>query len=149
MTQQQISRIFDIPDRTLRDWKKSRSRLYTFLESVDYDNVKSKIRYHDIDDIVEFDPTLYSYNHFWQSKTKSQQKVYAIISNYLSSLNENDIKTLCSQYGKSMVRYVLKDKFKKLYLKGYISLNGIDIPLNGVYNKNEIYQKVLVIINDC
>lgn len=34
MTQQQISKLLNVPDRTLRDWKKSRQRLYTLLESL-------------------------------------------------------------------------------------------------------------------
>ena len=40
MTQQEISRLLDIPDRTLRDWKKNRTRLYTLLKSLDYAETK-------------------------------------------------------------------------------------------------------------
>ena len=43
MTQQQISKLLDVPDRTLRDWKKNRHRLYTLLESLDYGEAKEKI----------------------------------------------------------------------------------------------------------
>lgn len=39
MTQQQISKLLDVPDRTLRDWKKNRHRLYNLLESLEYDEV--------------------------------------------------------------------------------------------------------------
>ena len=42
MTQQQISRLLDVQDRTLRDWKHNRRRLYNLLESLEYDEVKSK-----------------------------------------------------------------------------------------------------------
>lgn len=31
MTQQQISKLLDVPDRTLRDWKKNRQRLYNCI----------------------------------------------------------------------------------------------------------------------
>jgi DNA-binding transcriptional regulator YiaG len=43
MTQQQISKLLDVPDRTLRDWKNNRHRLYALLESLEYDEAKQKI----------------------------------------------------------------------------------------------------------
>lgn len=149
MTQQQISKLLDVPDRTLRDWKKNRNRLYHLLESLDYKETKEILNAVDVNDTVVFHPEEYSLNLFWQTNQQSEQKVYSIISNYLSSLNENDIKTLCNQFGKNMVKSVLKDKYKKMYAKGYISTSGIDIPLNGKYEHNEIYQQLLGIINDC
>lgn len=149
MTQQQISKLLDVPDRTLRDWKKSRQRLYTLLESLEYDEAKAKINGVDIDDVIVFNPKEYSSNLFWQTNEKSEQKVYAIISNYLSTMNEDDIKTLCIQFGKNLVKSVLKDKYKKIYEKGYISTSGMDIPLSGRYEQNEIYKQLLGMINDC
>ena len=149
MTQQQMSKLLDVPDRTLRDWKKNRSRLYQLLESTEYQEAKEKINVSDVNDIVEFNPSDYSYNLFWQKNQISSQKVYSIISNYLSSMNYDDVKTLCLKYGKTMVRSVLNDKYKKMYAKGYISTNGMDIPLAGAYNKNELYKQLIGIINDC
>lgn len=149
MTQQQISKLLDVPDRTLRDWKKSRQRLYSLLESLEYDEAKEKINAVDVDDVIVFDPRAYSYNLFWQTNAQSEQKVSSIISNYLSTMNDNDIKTLCSQFGKSLVKSVLKDKYKKMYAKGYIPTNGLDILLSGSYEQNEMYKKLLGIINDC
>jgi hypothetical protein len=64
-------------------------------------------------------------------------------------MNKEDIKRLCSEFGKNMVRNVLKDKYKKMYQKGYISTSGIDIPLKGSYTQNEIYKELLGLINDC
>jgi len=148
MTQQQISKLLDVPDRTLRDWKKNRHRLYTLLESLEYGEVKEKINVVDVDDVIIFDPTMYSYNLFWQTNESSQQKVYAIISNYLSSMNEDDIQKLCEQFGKNMVKSVLVDKYKKMYSQGYISSNGMDIPLTGTYNQNEMYKRLNGVIND-
>jgi hypothetical protein len=149
MTQQQMSKILDVPDRTLRDWKKSRQKLYHLLESLDYNEAKEKINAVDVNDVVLFEHRRYSQNLFWQTNEPSEQKVYAIISNYLSTMSENDIKTLCNQFGKTMVKSVLKDKYKKIYTKGYISTSGMDIPLVGTYNQNEIYRHLLGIINDC
>ncbi len=149
MTQQQISKLLDVPDRTLRDWKKSRQRLYSLLESLNYDEAKEKINAVDIDDVVTFDPRSYSNNLFWQTNDVSEQKVYAIISNYLSTMNAYDIKTLCSQFGKSIVKSVLKDRYKKMYAQGYISTSGMDIPLAGTYDQNQMYKQLLGVINDC
>jgi len=148
MTQQQMSKLLDIPERTLRDWKYGRSRLYTLLQSIEYQDAKDKINVVDIDDIIEFEPSQYSQNMFWQTNEKSQQKVYAIISNYLSTIDTDDIKKLCSQFGKNMVRTVLNDKYKKMYAKGYISTSGLDIPLKGKYNENPIFKKLLGMISD-
>lgn len=149
MTQQQISKLLDVPDRTLRDWKKNRHRLYSLLESLDYEEAKEKINGVDVHDVVVFEPQKYSQNLFWQTNEASEQKVYSIISNYLSIINEDDIKTLCNQFGKNMIKSVLNDKYKKIYQKGYISTSGIDIPLTGTYNQNEIYKQLLEMINDC
>ena len=91
---------------------------------------------------------MYSHNLFWQTNEQSEQKVYAIISNYLSSMNEHDIQKLCEQFGKNMVKSVLVDKYKKIYSQGHISTSGMDIPLNGTYNQNEMYKKLNGVIND-
>jgi hypothetical protein len=149
MTQQQMSRLLDVPDRTLRDWKRSRHRLYGLLESLEYDEAKLKLNVVDTNDVIIFDPKDYSTNLFWQTNETSQQKVYAIISNYLSTMDKDDIKRLCAEFGKNMVKSVLKDKYKKMYQKGYIATNGIDIPLKGSYTQNDIYKKLLGLINDC
>lgn len=149
MTQQQISKLLDVPDRTLRDWKKNRRRLYTLLESLEYQEAKEKINAVDVDDVIIFNPKAYSCNQFWQTNETSQQKVYSIISNYLSTMSEDDIKTLCNQFGKNLVKSVLKDKYKKMYAVGFISSNGMDIPLSGTYNQNDMYKQLLGIINDC
>ena len=149
MTQQQISKLLDVPDRTLRDWKKSRERLYTLLESLEYTEVKEKIAAVDSDDVVIFDPHYYSRNLFWQTNQKSEQKVYAIIANYLSTMDRQDIQSLCHQFGKNLVKSVLREKYKKMYAKGFISTNGMDIPLSGKFEQNEAYKQLLGMINDC
>lgn len=148
MTQQQMSKLLDIPERTLRDWKHGRNRLYTLLENLEYEDAKNRINAVDMDDIIDFEPSEYSSNMFWQINQKSQQKVYAIISNYLSTMNVDDIKKLCNQFGKNMVKAVLNDKYKKLYAQGYISTSGIDIPLLGKYNENPMFKQILGVIND-
>ena len=149
MTQQQISKLLDVPDRTLRDWKKNRHRLYSLLESLEYNEAKEKINVVDTNDIIIFDPKAYSHNLFWQTNEQSEQKVYSIISNYLSSMNENDIIKLCSQFGKNMVKSRINDKYKRMYKIWYIQTSGMDIPLSGSYNQNDMYKKIMSVINDC
>lgn len=149
MTQQQMSKLLDVPDRTLRDWKKSRERLYTLLETLEYIEVKKKIGAVDSDDIVVFDPHYYSRNLFWQTNQKSEQRVYAIIVNYLSTMNKQDIQYLTHQFGKNLVKSVLREKYKKMYARGFISTNGMDIPLSGKFEQNEAYKQLLGMINDC
>ena len=149
MTQQQISRLLDVPDRTLRDWKNNRHRLYNLLESLEYDEAKQKINAVDTNDVIIFDPKDYSTNLFWQTNEKSKQKVYSIISKYLSTMNKDDIKRLCNEFGKNIVKSVLVDKYKKMYKKGFISTSGMDIPLSGNFTQNDIYKQLLGMINDC
>lgn len=82
---QQMSKLLDVSDRTLRDWKSNKNRLYTLLENLDYNEVKNKIDVIDLNDEVEFNPQEFYVNLFWQMNNISHQKVYAIISNYLST----------------------------------------------------------------
>ena len=60
--------------------------------------------------LIMFNPKNYSNNFFWQTSEPSKQKVYSIISNYLSSMNESDILQLCSDFGRNVVKSVLNDK---------------------------------------
>ena len=78
MTQQQISKLLDVPDRTLRDWKNNRQRLYSLLETLDYNEAKEKLGVSDLDDIIEFEPKEYSYNTFWQTHETSKERIYII-----------------------------------------------------------------------
>lgn len=71
MTQQQMSKLLDVPDRTLRDWKKSRSRLYQLLENTDYKEAKEKIDVVDLEDIIKFNPNDFTHNLFWQNSQTS------------------------------------------------------------------------------
>jgi hypothetical protein len=61
-------------------------------------------------------------------------------------MNKDNIKKLCNQFGKNMVKSVLIDK---MYQEGYIATSGIDIPLQGSYTQNKIYKELLSLINDC
>ena len=71
MTQQQMSKLLDISERTLRDWKHGRNRLYKLLENLEYEDAKNRINAVDMDDIIDFEPSEYSSNMFWQTNQKS------------------------------------------------------------------------------
>lgn len=71
------------------------------------------------------------------------------VSNIQEHSNNKDIHTLCSKFGKNMVKSVLNDKYKKMYKIGYIQTSGMDIPLSGSYNQNDMYKKIMSVINDC
>ena len=51
-----MSKLLDVSDRILRNWKNNRNRLYTLLENLDYNEVKNKIDVVDLNDEVEFNP---------------------------------------------------------------------------------------------
>jgi hypothetical protein len=74
MTQQQMSKLLDIPERTLRDWKHGRNRLYTLLENLEYKDAKDKINAVDIDDIIDFEPSEYSSKYVLANKSKKSTK---------------------------------------------------------------------------
>lgn len=94
--------------------------------------------------IVQFDPSKYSFNYFWQTNEISTQKVVSIISNYLDSIN-----TICEKFGTDLVKEVLKNKYKQIHTDGEIVLSGgMSLPVEGHYRDNEIYKSVLSMINE-
>ena len=52
MNQQQMHKLLDVPERTLRDWKKgNRDKLYQLLETLDYETAQKLLAMHDNADI--------------------------------------------------------------------------------------------------
>lgn len=44
MNQQQMHKLLDVPERTLRDWKKgNRDKLYRLLETLDFDTAQQQL----------------------------------------------------------------------------------------------------------
>ena len=52
MNQQQMHRLLDVPERTLRDWKKGkRNTLYKLLESLDFETAQKLLQMHHNSDL--------------------------------------------------------------------------------------------------
>jgi len=98
---------------------------------------------------VTFNPNEYTFNTFWQTSKPSTQKVSAIIWNYLATMEPKDIQTLCRKFGQNRVRAELIQKYKTLYNQGYTSVKGLDIPLNGRYDRNPAFKELMGMISDC
>lgn len=53
MKQTEMSKLLNIPTRTLRSWKSSRGKLYTLLQVLDYKHVEKLLLQKDNKDVVE------------------------------------------------------------------------------------------------
>ncbi len=98
---------------------------------------------------VKFNSKLYTFNAFWQTSKPSIQKVSSIIRNYLATMNPKDIQTLCSQFGRNRVKRELIQKYKEMYAQGFINVKGLEIALEGRYDRNPAFRELLGMINDC
>jgi hypothetical protein len=100
-------------------------------------------------DKVKFNPSDYSFNAFWQTSKPSTQSVSSIIRNYLATMNSNDIQTLCRNFGRNRVKRELIQKYKEMYAKGILNVKGMEVILEGRYDRNPAFIEILGMINDC
>jgi hypothetical protein len=100
------------------------------------------------DDIqrVLFDPSEYTFNCFWQTSGMSEQSVSSVIRNYLSTMNPADIHTLCQNFGIGRVKSELIQKYKAMYLQGFINVKGLEIKLTGRYDRNPAFIEIMGMI---
>lgn len=96
-----------------------------------------------------FDPDEYTFNCFWQNSKTGEQKVSAIIRNYLSTMNPDDIHTLCKNYGRNRIKSELVQKYKEIYANGSINVKGLEIKLSGRYDRNPAFAELMDMIDDC
>lgn len=127
--------------------KTSTKKFYRLYTSTSGDNAPYSIC--DDQDIVEFNPSAYTFNAFWQTSKSSNQTVSAVIRNYLGTMNPVDIKTLCQNFGRNRVKRELIQKYKEMYAQGYINVKGMEIILEGRYDRNSAFREILGMINDC
>lgn len=104
-----------------------------------YDNIETTL----------FDPAEYTFNCFWQNSQAGEQKVSAIIRNYLSMMNQVDIQTLCKNFGISRVKSELVQKYKEMYEAGCVNVKGLEIKLEGRYDRNPAFIELMDMIDDC
>lgn len=98
---------------------------------------------------ILFDPKAYTFNCFWQTSDVSEQSVSSIIQNYLATMNPVDIGTLCGNFGTGRVKSELIQKYKAMYKQGSINIKGLEVPLNGRYDRNPAFLELVRMIDDC
>ena len=103
----------------------------------------------DNEDKVTFVPQAYTFNAFWQTSKPSIQNVSAVIRNYLATMQPQDIRTLCLNFGRNRVKRELILKYKEMYAQGFLNVKGLEISLEGRYDRNPAFIEILGMINDC
>jgi len=103
----------------------------------------------DNEDKVTFNPQEYTFNAFWQMSKPSTQSVSAVIRNYLATMQSQDIRILCLNFGRNRVKRELILKYKEMYAQGFINVKGLEIALEGRYDRNPAFIEILGMINDC
>jgi len=103
----------------------------------------------DNEDKVKFNPQEYTFNAFWQTSKASTQSVSSVIRNYLATMNPKDIQTLCNNFGRNRVKRELIQKYKEMYAQGFLNVKGMEIILEGRYDRNQAFREILGMINDC
>jgi len=76
MNQQQMHTLLDVPERTLRDWKKgNRGKLYQLLETLDYENAKKLL---DMNNNMDLKKVLENENYY-SSLRDFEKDLYEIL----------------------------------------------------------------------
>ncbi len=76
MNQQQMHTLLDVPERTLRDWKKgNRGKLYKLLETLDYDSAKKLL---DMNNNMDLKKVLEN-EHNYSSLRTFEKDLYALL----------------------------------------------------------------------
>ena len=122
---------------------------YFYVKYTRQSKKKAPYEVYDDQEEVIFDPSEFSFNAFWQSGKSTMQKVSSIIRNYLTGMNQNDIRLLCQKFGKNRVKAELIATYKTLYRQGFIDVKGHRVPLEGRYDRNPVFKEILKMIHDC
>jgi len=82
MKQQQMQELLGVPERTLRDWKKSnRSELYKLLETIDYNTAKRLLAQNNNNDLRKLLENEQNYN----SERDFERDLYEVLTSGRSS----------------------------------------------------------------
>lgn len=103
---------------------------------------------YDNQESITFDPKEYTFNVFWQTSKPSIQSISAIIRNYLGAMELKDIQLLCKKFGRNRVKRELIEKYKEMYALGFINVKGMQIALDGRYDRNPAFREQMGMIND-
>jgi hypothetical protein len=76
MNQQQMHKLLDVPERTLRDWKKgNRDKLYKLLEILDYDTAQQLLEINDNMDLKK----LLKNGEYFRSLRDFEKSLYRVL----------------------------------------------------------------------
>ena len=76
MNQQQMHKLLDVPERTLRDWKKgNRDKLYKLLETLDYDTAQQLLDMNDNMDLK----SLLENGQYFSSLRDFEKSLYRVL----------------------------------------------------------------------
>ena len=104
--------------------------------------------YYDNETVAIYDPKRFNSKEIWQSSKPSYQKITTIIRRTLSSIDENDIAELRMMFGIQRVKMELILMYKGMYKEGSINLNGLELELNGRYDRDASYKTLQGFIDD-
>jgi len=76
MNQQQMHKLLDVPERTLRDWKTgNRNKLYKLLETLDYDTAKHLLNMNNDSDLKK----LLENEKYYTSLREFEKELYKVL----------------------------------------------------------------------
>lgn len=101
--------------------------------------------YYDNEIVAIYDPKRFNSKEIWQSSKPTYQKITTIIRRTLSGMDEHDIGELCMMFGLQRVKMELILMYKQMYKEGFVNLNGLELILNGRYDRDKSY----VILRGC
>ena len=76
------------------------------------------------------------------------QNISVVIRNYLGTMHFWDIKILCKNFGYNRVKRELILKYKELYAQSSINVKGMEIMLEGRYDRNTAFREIIGMVND-
>ena len=99
--------------------------------------------YYDNETVAIYDPQRFNSKEIWQSAKPTYQKITTIIRRTLSGMDNADIYELCTMFGKQRVKMELVLMYKQMYKDGFVNLNGLQLELNGRYDRNPTYKLLI------
>ncbi len=133
MNQQQMHKLLDVPERTLRDWKKgNRDKLYRLLETLDYETAQTLLNMNNNSDLKR----LLDNEHYYNALRDFEKHLYSVLVSGRDSKVWLDLSkdTTLSKEARARAAYLysfLTNKMTQLSFKSKVNV--------GFYydNKNE------------
>jgi len=132
MTTQEIETILGVPNSTLSDWSNGsrREKLAKLLRAIDITTVEHLIYKHEQKpkispktQNIKLNKKLFNKDLLWSRENGSVMSIKNIISIYLNTPNQDDIKTLLNQFGEKRVLNVLHKNRPYMHSDDYTEAN--------------------------